>query len=838
MGGGQGRLVRAPALVALAGLVVLAAGGCRATPRALGSGAGAEGASGDPGAAGDERIDREAFLADVVPGPYAKNPRFRALAQDWGGRVERAAARLADLTGLGFSDRGSPHVTLGTSREGGAAGFSVHGEISGGRRRARLVVHAEPLLVRGESPDRVLVEGLASAAVRVGPGGSEPPAWFDALARTLATGDLEGRVGRVARAALDGVPLRVDVDDPAAAEATGLAVAMLLSQESDPATVRRLLALGADGEDPRSLLDRALEAGDSGWPERARRELSAAVAAADVEAERAVRALRAAARDLGPEGLEAAVPGCAGSYAGAHRVQAELDALRLAAALDLGDAARAREVTARRPPTPETLRLLDDPGTYVLLAARAQLSAGGDAAAGRALLRRFDLDFPRHAERRAATELLASVVRDAPPEEQGAILERLVEERALEPAAAALWLTRLLADHRAGEARRLLESLPPQARAEVGEAAEAVERAEAAPSAEALAAARLRVASWWARPVDATARDVEESGRAGAEALLERLPPSGDPRRRTAVALAARAAGVERTVALLAPRWGAAASGFEEDVGVLAAHSGYAELARAVEKGYPPASQDARAQVAWERVLLGIDPEVLAGSDDLLRRARSEEYSERRSAFDEVALDGLEGAPTFLAHFAKDPAALLRREAVSAAGRHNLPAIARGALSDRHWAVRQEACAALLATRDRRGVELLIPLLRTPDPDPRVRAAAAHALIGLGPRDPLVARVLVRQLRGQDEALADDVARRLPLLDAEVAARALVWALSEEVSLPDASVNRAALFRLFVAYRRVSGRDPGYHPSLSLPQVRAMVASLPERSPGAPARAN
>ena len=41
-------------------------------------------------------------------------------------------------------------------------------------------------------------------------------------------------------------------------------------------------------------------------------------------------------------------------------------------------------------------------------------------------------------------------------------------------------------------------------------------------------------------------------------------------------------------------------------------------------------------------------------------------------------------------------------------------------------------------------------------------------------------------------------------------------------------MDRGALFRLFVAYRRATGRDAGYDPSLNPAAIRALVANLPE----------
>jgi hypothetical protein len=815
-----GRLV--PALLAAA-----LAAGCRAGARRAGDGeeAPAE-APGEPSPVAAHAPDRELWVADVRPGRYGDDPRLRALAADWTERVARAAARLEVLTGLGFSDRGSPHVTLGPLDDE-RVDFLVEPEVSGGRRRARVLVNCEPILGRDASADRTLLEALAHAALLVRPRGDAAPEWARTLAGVVATGDLAERVERLAAATLAGAPRpAVDPDDERASEATGVAAATLLSLAGDPPLVRRLLSLVADGEDAAEMLDRAQSTGSETWVVRARRALSDALDAADLAAERAVADLREAARSLGPEGVDLAASDRLARWARSHGVHAEADALRLSGALALGDGARARAVLSARPPDPATLRLLEDPGDYLLGAAQAHALSGGDRALARALFRRHLRDFPAHPGRADALRALASLAADAPRAERPALFSLLVSERALDASTAALWVRQLLAEHRPGAARRFLEAFADGPPPELLEVVAEVDRAEASPPPETRAAVAARVSRHAARPSEETADDVADGGLPAARAVLEALPPPGDPRRRASVRLLVRAAGVARAAALLARRWDEDARGFDEDVDALAGVSGYAELSAAVLAAYPPAGSDARAQAGWERALLGLDPEFLADRDDLLRRARSDDPGERGTAFEEVVRAGRASAPAFLLRFSRDPSLLLRRRAVAVAGREGVLAVPREALRDASWAVRQEACAALVAGRDADAVPLLVPCLRDPDPDPRVRAAAAHALLALGPKDERVARVLVRQLRGRDATLADDVSRRLPLLDAEVAARALAWGLEEEAArTPE---DRTVLFRLFVAFRRVTGSDLGYHPAMPIEEVRARVARVRE----------
>ena len=83
------------------------------------------------------------------------------------------------------------------------------------------------------------------------------------------------------------------------------------------------------------------------------------------------------------------------------------------------------------------------------------------------------------------------------------------------------------------------------------------------------------------------------------------------------------------------------------------------------------------------------------------------------------------------------------------------------------------------------------------------------------------------------EKLADWIALHVTGLSRGAVLPALGDALAAEAARPDAEVRRPVLFRLFVAWRRAAGRDPGYDPSLSPEQVRALVAGLPRGVPEA-----
>ena len=147
---------------------------------------------------------------------------------------------------------------------------------------------------------------------------------------------------------------------------------------------------------------------------------------------------------------------------------------------------------------------------------------------------------------------------------------------------------------------------------------------------------------------------------------------------------------------------------------------------------------------------------------------------------------------------------ILRREAVLLAGRAGLPDLAQEGLRDPSWVVRQAACAAAAEARVAAAVPDLVALLRAPDPDARVRAAAASALLALAPNDPSAVGALVGLLRGPDRVLADDVGERLTMLPRALVAEAIVREMSAELDATDASVDRARLFRI-LAEHRISG---------------------------------
>ena len=275
------------------------------------------------------------------------------------------------------------------------------------------------------------------------------------------------------------------------------------------------------------------------------------------------------------------------------------------------------------------------------------------------------------------------------------------------------------------------------------------------------------------------------------------------------------------------------------DLDVLASLSGYADLRRTVEALHPDVKLEGRAADAWAQTCLGLEPTLLAADDDLLARLHSPEFEVRRRAFEQVTgPDGAGAGAEFLAHFAHDPAILLRRLAVRAAGRAGLGAVAREGLRDPSPIVRQAACAAVAEAGDLGAAADVAARLGEPDPDERVREAAALALLRFAAKDSRWVRPVVSILRVGDPPLAEGVSAALADLPAIAVRRAVVAELTLEALGPGARADPQVLFRLFVAYRRASGVDAGYDPSLTLPQVRAIVARLrdEEAAPGGNAR--
>jgi len=129
---------------------------------------------------------------------------------------------------------------------------------------------------------------------------------------------------------------------------------------------------------------------------------------------------------------------------------------------------------------------------------------------------------------------------------------------------------------------------------------------------------------------------------------------------------------------------------------------------------------------------------------------------------------------------------------------------------------------------DTKHVEALEAIAKGADPDLRVRASAAAALLRFAERGAARYRPIVSLLRDEDATLADAVARALAPESGPNLSRAIASELAAETIDAHARLDRTAMFRLFVAYRRATGRDAGYDPSFDLEAVRTLVRNLPE----------
>ncbi len=777
----------------------------------------------------------DAPVAEVEPGPYATDDRFLGLAASFADRVRAAADRLELATGLAFRDRAAPRVLLTSLRDESKA-FRLTSEIVAGRRRMLLLVNAEPLVAGTENPDRVLLRGLAAAALEGTSRKRSLPGWFSVYAGLLASGDSADRVISLARARVRGESLpRVDPLDPAAADATGLAVSLLLATRSTPAAVRHWLDLVADGDDPTTSLPKLLDESAGEWPAAARRALDDAVSDADADesAEKRLLEARKASEELGPEGLAESLDAGASVSELPDWFFVEADALRLASAIRSGDLLRARLVLERRPPEAATLGRLRDPGSYLLDAAEAELRDGGNALVAWERLVRFDRDFPKHRARAEAFDGMLSLMGKLPPDLDLQLMERVVKERgtaAIDAKTASRRVEALLADDRPGAAVRFLAALG--ARGDSGDLADvsvAVLEASEHPTPAALEVHRRRAAAWVARPSQATENDVLDGGAPSAEAVGALLPSLPAAARRDSIRLLVRAGGLARAIQILLPAWDHDSSRRSADLSLLAAEVGYADLRRTVAALDLTPPEDPAVFAAWQAATFGLDPEILAADDLLLTRLQNPDFSIRRKAFEDLVSDeGASASPALVRHMASDPATLLRRRAVLAAGRIGLVDVARTAFDDPSWIVRSAAASALAEAKDDGAVERLEAAAAGAEPDIRVRAAAAAALLRFAERGAARFRPIVALLRDDDPTLADAVARALAPESSPGLGRAIASELAAEALGRDARMDRAALFRLFVAYRRATGRDAGYDPSLEPAQVRALVASLPE----------
>ena len=616
------------------------------------------------------------------------------------------------------------------------------------------------------------------------------------------------------------------------------------SAASTPEDVRRLVLLVADGDDPGALLPRWIQDREGEWVGRARQALLDATADVPVELDVALRAARRALDELGPVGLEEALAAAAKEAALPVWFAAEADALRLEGAIRTGDVAAAREVTARSPPEPEVLGRLADPGAYLLLAARAEALLGGDATLAWRLLRRYALDFPAHRGHAEAEALLPALLPRLPPELETEALRRVIAEQgtaAVDVRSAERRVKALLLDFRPGAARRFLEALGERGEDDDLEPVRAaLLAAESEPDEEARRANAARVDRWLAGPTGGAEGDVLDGGAVAAEALAERLPRLDAVRRAAAVRALVVSGGLGRAVSLLAPSW----SGRRRpDAGRPRGARRRVRVPRPRARGHRPRARDRdrsggarRVGRAWPSA----SPRSSSPPTTRCPRGCAARSSPCARAPSSRSSSGVRARPRPCSSCAcrrTPPSCCVASRCGPRAGRRR--AASRGRVSP----ILPGSCARPRARRSpRRSTCPRSPTScrssRRPIPTRGSRAAAAAALFPFAERRQVRIRPLVALLRDPDASLADAVASAITRFPADAAGRALASELAEEALYEGSRQDKTALFRLFVAYRRVTGRDPGYDPSLPPERVRAHrpVAPRDPERPGRPPR--
>jgi hypothetical protein len=796
----------APPLPVLITLLVL--GGCRLDlPVASGAGA----------------AERPAASADVQAGTYADDPRWPAFARAWPQRVARAFDRLAVVTGLDFADRPRPRVVLrpfGDERRTRELGA----EIVDGRSRSVLRVNAEPLLAGVRDPDRVLLRGLAEAAFEEVARRQRPVApWVLHLAEAAAAGDLPRRLAALQRHALEegeGV-LRVDPDDPAAAEATGLAALLLLAAQGRPGVVRRTLVFAADGDDAGEAVGRVARQPGGGWAQAGERALRARLATLDATPWRVLGRARTAAREAGRAGFEAALPAQV-----PEEIADEVHVLRARLALDAGDRALARkELAALGAHAPARL---EDPAGALALRVRVESGAGGDARLARRLAAQLDRDYPKSKARRALRRRRPLLGSQEDPEAWLAAMRAHVTGEGtadLDLRTLERYGRLLLADHRAGAAEAFLATLGARGGApELDDLHQAVSEAQAHPNAAAVARAGERVRAWEARPGEGAAQDVRESGRAARAPLLAALRACAPGRVPGLVGLLAGALGEVPAAAALRGLWAQDPARIDAELPALATAVGYDALRPALDPAGLDEAAAARLARAWSAVGMDLPERWLKAHPHFLAAVRAPAYATRRDAFARIAAQD-PGAitPALVARGLRDPAALMRRQALVLAGIAGFPALARRGLADATWLVRAQAVRVVTALDGRRAQEALLRLLAT-DPSREVRGAAAQGLLEVAPGDDRTVDALLHTQVGPESALRAAVAARLARQPAAPVVRGIVRGWRRALARP--KPDPGYLFRTALLFQRLTGLDLGYVPESS-PEVRArMVARM------------
>jgi hypothetical protein len=224
---------------------------------------------------------------------------------------------------------------------------------------------------------------------------------------------------------------------------------------------------------------------------------------------------------------------------------------------------------------------------------------------------------------------------------------------------------------------------------ELAGVARAVAQAERAPSDAAILRNRERVRAWLDAPGTATEVALLDGGGAAAVALGEVLPEAVGESRFVAVRLLALAGGVGRAVAVLGPSWRERPARIEGDLEALLAAAPLEEVRVHASALAPDLVDGDAGRGIWTRARLGLEEGWVRAHPHVLRDLHEPRYAVRRAAFDLAVAEGqAERSPLLVAYALRDPAALLRRDAVGVAARAGFRALLRLALSDEAWIVR------------------------------------------------------------------------------------------------------------------------------------------------------
>ena len=761
-------------------------------------------------------------MPGVEPGDYATDPRWPGFVRDWPERVERAFERFEVVTGLDFSSSTRPRIVLRPFGDEGRT-HELRGEIIQGRRRTVLHVNVEPLLGGVQDADRVLLRALGEAAFQDAERRHGPvPAWVETLAGTAAAGDLDARLDRLLRRRMRGEEdvLRVDAKDEGTAEATGLAALALLAERGEPGAVRRALVFMADGDPADDVLGRLVREPDGVWDRPARLALRTRIAQRDLEPWRLLERARDAARETGRAGFESVVPDPV-----PVEIADELHVLRADLAAAEGDFATARSELAAL--SPEAPGRLEDPAGVLALRVRIESRAGGDAGLVRRLALQLERDHPRSEARQALREANPLLgIQEDPQRWLAATRARIERDGTLDLDLGTLerYGRMLVLDHRAGAAARFLASLGPRAEAPELTAVRAlVEDAQADPSPAGRARASERVAAWRAGSPTAAA-EVRDSGNAAREALLAELGAAEPERRSAAVQLLAETVTEAQAVAAVRTGWDEDPRRIRSDLEALVGGLGYEPLERLLATPELSAAVASELAAAWDVLTFGVSRRWLAAHPDFLRAVRDPTFAVRRAAFVDL-MTGDEGeiTPALVAHGLRDPAALMRTEAVRAAGLAGFPALARRALADRAPVVRQEAVAVLARLEGSAALAVLIDRLAT-DPAREVRTAAAAGLLQVAPADARAIDALLATQVEEESRLRDAISTRLAEQTPAPVVAGIVRGWRR--ALARAAPHHGYLFRTALLYQRLTGQDLRFYPQARTEELRAMLLRM------------